>query len=462
MNKLFVKKITPFIFAVLVYSTILFQDVYTCNAENDFSTIIEQTEHVESMLQQLHETATTHLHDHEYMLTFGNQILSLANNFFHQGNIQHAIKCYQLLRLFFPQSNAIRYNLGRALIEFNCVDEAINMYQEIIKLYPHKADVLFSLSTAYLAQGNYEKGWKLYEQRWNLPDKQFDRFNIPRWDGHDITGKKILLRSEGDIGDIIQFIRYAQLVKNRGAFVILQAPLHLKQLLSTCPYIDQTIAYEDLTPDVEVQASLMSLPAIFGTTCETIPTNIPYFHPNKTLVQQWQEKIDCSYFNIGICWHAAPHNDVHRPPLAKRSIPLSIFIPLTTVPNVRIYSLQYIDGIDQLATISNEHHLYTFTPHLDTHNGRFMDTAAIMTILDLIITVDTSTAHLAGALGIPTWVLLPYKSDWRWMLNRTDSPWYPTIKLFRCPQNTDWSIVIENIVKTLHTLPIYKHKGMRQ
>lgn len=378
----------------------------------------------------------------------GNQLLTVGNNFFHQGKIEQACNVYRVLNSLFPHSTAILYNLGRTYTELNQIDDACNAYQSIISREPNNHEVLFALSTAYLTLGDYENGWKLYEHRWKLPDKQADPISIEHWDGSNISGKTILLRSEGGLGDTIQFIRYAQIVKNYGATVLLQTSPHLKQLLSRCPYLNQILTHHDPIPQCDVQASLMSLPALLKTTVDTIPQNIPYIFPDHILVKQWEPYFDKQYCNIGICWQADPHNDANRPPLAQRSIPLELFKHLTELPHVRLFSLQNIDGMDQLDQCKSND-IYSFNA-LDKKNGRFMDTAALIQNLNLIITVDTSIAHLAGALGKPTWLILPFKSDWRWMIDRNDSPWYPTMRIFRRKkEDTSWKPIMKTIVQEL-------------
>jgi len=205
-------------------------------------------------------------------------------------------------------------------------------------------------------------------------------------------------------------------------------------------------------PEHHASATLMSLPAIFHDNEQTLPQNIPYLHADKQLAQQWHTYLSSdTQFKVGICWQADVHNDVSRLPIARRGCELKYFVPLQNISHISLYSLQKYDGLEELATMPTDFPLHLFDD-LDEKAGPFMDTAAIIENLDLIITVDTAVAHLAGALGKKVWLLLPYSTDWRWIVDRTDTPWYPTMKIFKQKTPFDWESVMKEVVTELENI----------
>ena len=379
--------------------------------------------------------------DSSTTLELGNSLLSLGNTYYKAGKFEQALNAYQNILKLFQHSSAVYYNIGFTLVELTRYHEAIEAFRKSLALKPDSLDTRLSLATALLAVGNYEEGWPEYEWRWERPEKKSLPMPCPRWSGQPIDGKTILLFSEGAYGDCFQFIRYAQEVKKLGATVILQAAQELKPLLSRCPYLDQIISKGETLPHLDYYTSLLSLPSIFKTTITTVPTTIPYLYADPDLVEEWRKSFTQEKkLKIGLCWQADLTNDANRPLLARRSIPLELFEQLAQLPNITLYSLQ--KGAHSSFEAS---FLHPFGSELDTDHGRFMDTAALIQNLDLVITVDTSIAHLAGALGKPTWVILPFKADWRWMTNQDDTPWYPSMKLFRKEKEAGWELVIEKI-----------------
>lgn len=193
----------------------------------------------------------------------------------------------------------------------------------------------------------------------------------------------------------------------------------------------------------------MSLAPILAKKQTMILQNIPYIFADPERIAYWHEQLKHdTNFKIGICWQPSVHNDVSRLPIARRGIPLSQFFKLGAIPGVTLYSLQCVEGLEQLGTIPPEINLVTFDKHFDKDYGNFVDTAAVMHELDLIISADTATAHLAGAMGRPVWLLLPYSTDWRWLVNRTDSPWYPTMRIFKQPRPFDWDNAMKEVYDT--------------
>jgi hypothetical protein len=260
----------------------------------------------------------------------------------------------------------------------------------------------------------------------------------PLWGGGPLEGRTILLHAEQGFGDTIQFVRYAALVIQRGGDVIVGCPASLVALLASCRGINRLAEQADKLPSFDVHAPLPSLPGIFHTSLETIPADVPYLFADQDLVEQRRQELrGITGFKIGIAWQGNPKNPNDR----NRSISLRCFEPLARCSGVRLLSLQKEAGVDQLQDVAER---FPVT-ELGSRLGDFMDTAAVMRNLDLVITCDTAIAHLAGALGVPVWVALPFVPDWRWLLDRSDSPWYPTMRLFRQESRGDWQGVFQRI-----------------
>jgi hypothetical protein len=267
-------------------------------------------------------------------------------------------------------------------------------------------------------------------------------FQRSLWDGRPLEGKTLLLHAEQGLGDTIQFLRYAALARQRGARVVVGCPKPLLPIVRTCRFIDQLV--DEITPamDFDVHCPLMSVPGLLKTTLENIPADVPYLFAAPDLVKQWRESLGgLEGFKIGIVWRGGPAHPNDR----ARSIPLSCFEPLAALPGVRLFSLQKGTGAEQLQDMAGRFPITEVGSRLED----FMDTAAVLANLDLLITCDTAIAHLAGALGVPVWVGLPLVPDWRWLLDRGDSPWYPTMRLFRQKEPGDWAGVFEQISSAL-------------
>lgn len=372
-----------------------------------------------------------------------NTLFAQANELFVAGEVFDARRLFKQLHEQLPHSFAVNYNLGMAYAECNQHEKALACYKQALKAQPNNPDLEFLMALSHLALGNYQRGWQLYESRWHKADKRHIVLPWPRWQAEPLEGKRILLLSEGALGDTLQFIRYAQEVQKLGAHVTVHVPRALQKLLQQCPFIDATITTITTTDRYDYWTSLMSLPSLFNTTLDTVPTQIPYITVDPAAQSLWHAQIDHQRLSIGLCWQADPSNDANRPPIARRSIDLTCFKPLATLPGVQLISLQRPTDIPKTAMLEN---LTIFDGDFDCSRGRFIDTAALIANLDLVVCVDTSIAHLAGALGVPTILLLPYKADWRWMVDRDDTPWYPTMQLLRRAHHESWNAVIARLV----------------
>lgn len=378
-----------------------------------------------------------------------NIMLELALAHMPLGHYQKALALHDQILSYVPDHVDILRNKGFILKKMHHYPEAITVYQQALHQYPYDARLQRGISHAYLILGNFVQGWPAYEYRWIQPPSYIQEFKKYIEQHHDLTGKTVLLKTEYGLGDTMQFIRYAQLVKKLGATIIVESQKPLVELLSLCDFIDHVVPAGNTMPSTDFTCLLMSLPLVFDTTLETIPQNIPYLKADQKLTSYWKNQVNNKVFNVGICWQADTHHGssdaIVRKDAEEKSISLELLTDFAHLPHVHLYSLQKINGIKQLGSISDNSIFHIFDD-FDENNGSFMDSAAIMNHLDLIITIDTSIAHLAGGLGVPVWVLLPYNADWRWLLTRNDSPWYPTMKLFRQQKNGNWETVI-NILK---------------
>ena len=360
-----------------------------------------------------------------------------------KGHVDEAINSY-LKSLKLNPDNPIAYNnLGNAFQEKGQIGEAITFCQKAIDISPNFALAHWNLSLALLIYGNYKRGWKEYEWRLKVEEHEHRNFSQPLWDGSDIKGLTILLYAEQGIGDTIQFIRYASLVAQRSVKVIVECQKELVQTLQNVEGVDKIIARGEQLPIFDVHCPILSLPLVFDTTLENIPTKIPYIFIAPMLVKKWKDRIKCynSKLKIGLAWAGNPKNRRD----STRSCNLELFSPFAKLDYITFYSLQKGEAAKQAKNPPKGMNLIDYTEDIRD----FSDTAAFIENLDLIISVDTAVAHLAGALGKPVWTLLPFAPDWRWLLNRDDSPWYPTMRLFRQPSPGDWKSVINQVLKEL-------------
>jgi Flp pilus assembly protein TadD/GR25 family glycosyltransferase involved in LPS biosynthesis len=364
------------------------------------------------------------------------------------GDLEGALRAFRIAAQLQPAMHEAAMNTGIVLADLGSPEEAIAMLEKAISLRPDCGSAHWSLSLAHLASGNFARGWLRYEwRRHTETGKKNDRtFMQPAWNGCDISGSIILVTCEQGLGDTIQFIRYAPMLKTRGARVLFECQPPLVELLRGMAGIDQLIAKGEPLPRFDTHVKLLSLPGIFGTRLGNIPNEVPYLEPDPRREAQWKARLaGMSGFKIGIAWQGNPEFHKDR----TRSIPLEHFEPLSRVQGVRLLSLQKNAGAEHVERVSDRFRVDAFDPPLDEGTGAFMDTAAVMRHLDLVITSDTAIAHLAGALGIRVWVALSFSCEWRWLRDRADSPWYPTMRLFRQPSLGNWAAIFERMTTAL-------------
>ncbi|MEO6565623.1 MAG: tetratricopeptide repeat protein [Casimicrobiaceae bacterium] len=336
-------------------------------------------------------------------------------------------------------------NLGLALQASGDVVAAVEAYRAGLRIAPAYPQLHWNLALALLLQGDYAQGWPEYEWRLQCPEL-YSRHAVhagPRWAGDDPAGRTLLITAEQGLGDSLQMLRFVPDVADRGARVIVAAPLPLQRLAASMPGVDAVYVEHDALPPFAAHISLMSLPHVLGITPATLPRNVPYLQPDLNRAREARVAIEHSAgsaMTIGIAWSGAPDNTNN----ARRSVSLAMFAPLLDEPATRWYSLKWdLDTADP--AYSPVASRLVALPQRNDFDGL----AALISELDLVITVDTSIAHLAGAMGKPVWVLLHHVPDWRWMLDRGDSPWYPTARLFRQRTPGDWSDPLRDVQNAL-------------
>jgi len=364
-------------------------------------------------------------------------------------HFDEALVSYNKALALKPSNAETHYNCGNALLALNRFNEALTRYNQVLTIKPDYADAHWGASWCYLSLGNFDRGWKEYEWRWQTNDfKNYVRnFSKPQWFGEEsLRGKTILLHNnEQGLGDTLQFCRYAKRVADLGAMVILEVPKTLLGLLAKLEGVTQLITQGSVLPAFDFHCPLLSLPLAFKTHLDSIPVNNPYLFSEPDKVKHWQAVLgEKTKPRVGLVWAG---NAVHKND-RNRSLALHELLPLL-MPHCQFISLQ-----KELRDTDKE--LLAQQPLLQHYGEQindFTDTAALCELMDLVISVDTSVAHLAAAMDKPTWILLPYNPDWRWLIDREDSPWYPTARLFRQKQHGDWQGVIECVQRKLVNLP---------
>jgi tetratricopeptide (TPR) repeat protein len=346
-------------------------------------------------------------------------------------------------------------NMGIVLRLLGRHAEASESFGRALALNPHDPSAKFALAFLYLTLGQFTLGWPLYEARFDVPalGNPARDFRVPRWKrGEELTGKTILVHAEQGLGDVIQFCRYLPLLEQQGATVVFEVMPELRTLMRTLPGQIQLVARGEPLPAVDCYSPLLSLPFAFDTQLETVPARTPYLAPEPERVQKWGERLRAlPGLRVGIAWQG--NLRVEKLIWARgRSMPLGALAPLARLDGVSLVSLQKGPARDQLRQAGFADRIVDLGDELDSGPDAFVDTAAVMTGLDLIITTDTSIAHLAGALGRPVWTALSFAPEWRWLLKRSDSPWYPGMRLFRQPKDGDWGSVVADLVAALRGL----------
>jgi tetratricopeptide (TPR) repeat protein len=351
-----------------------------------------------------------------------------------------AIACYDVALGIESDNIRLLTNRAHALRRLDRPSDALMDLRKAVALDPNYAEAQFELGMALLTLGHYEDGWKAYEQRWATRAFAHRRreFSSPLWTGEQpLHGATILLHGEQGLGDTIQFVRYATHVAQLGATVLLEVPLELVALMATVQGVTRIIANREKLTPFEFHCPLMSLPRAFRTSLASIPAEAPYIKVPEIPTAKWAARLPTGKPLVGVAWagRSAQNND------ANRSIALARFAPLFDAAGIQFVSLQRDPSADDLLLLRRHRNVLQLEDSLTD----FVDTAALISRLDLVVSVDTSVAHLAGALAKPVCILLSFAADFRWLRARDDSPWYPTARLYRQPEFGDWESVIERV-----------------
>ncbi len=386
--------------------------------------------------------------DYEKSIALDPRLPETHNNLgllhWRSGRLEQAFACFDRALALRPDSHAVLNNKAVVLMHLQLLDEAVATLQKSLAVAPNDAQALFYLATLQLLTGDFERGWLAREARWKLPSAGLvDRgFAQPLWLGEEpLAGKTILLHSDEGLGDAIQFARYVPMVAALGAKVILEVEPSIQQLLGSMAGVAECVGRSS-RPAFDLHCPLGTLPLAFGTRLDTIPFPEGYVPaPPAARIAAWEDRLGPrTRFRVGVVWAGNPdHKNDHN-----RSMPLRALAPLLDC-DVEVVSLQKGVRDQDRAFLAEHSDIVDLTQHLTD----FTETAALVSCLDLVISVDTSVVHLAGALGVPVWTMVAFNPDWRWLLNRDDSPWYRSMRLFRQPRRGDWASVVDDIRREL-------------
>ncbi len=374
---------------------------------------------------------------------FGEAYYNLGTALAEQGHMPEAAEQYELAIQHNPGFISAHINLAGFYQDNGQEDRALVHIDRALEIDPQAPEPRFNRALIFLRRGELAAGWGDFQARLRLKGFPVQARTEPLWDGSQILGKTLLAHWEQGLGDTLHFIRYAPLAKERCARVVLQVQTALVPLLRQAG-LEEIFGDDDPLPPCDVQAPLMSLPGMLGTTLANIPAEVPYLSVPDTVIARWQERLaTLGGLRVGIAWQGSPTHISDR----ARSIPLAEFEPLARIAGVTLVNLQKHDGVEQLDEVKFAVH--RLEGDWDETAGPFVDTAGVMKNLDLVITADTAIAHLAGAMGVNVWVALDVHCDWRWMRDREDTPWYPTMRLFRQAQKGNWTDVFGRIAAQL-------------
>jgi Tfp pilus assembly protein PilF len=377
---------------------------------------------------------------------------SLGNLLLQQGRLDEAVACYRRAIDLKPNFSEALNNLGNAFKAQKKLDDAVTSYRRALDLRPDDPDAHYNLAMALLARGDLAAGWEEHEWRWKTPQliRTCRRFTQPQWRGEAAEGRTLLIHAEQGLGDTLQFCRYAPLAAARGMRVILEVPKPLVRLLRDLPGVDLVMEQGEALPQFDLHCPMLSLPLALGTTITTVPSDVPYLHADTKQIAASLTRLAALANRsprIGLVWSGNPRKQLLAAAAIgrRRSISPDRLAPLFELPGVQFFSLQK-DGPEA----PKHFPLTDFMGEIED----FAETAALIANLDLIVSIDTSVAHLAAAMGKPVWLLTCFDPCWRWLVGRRDSPWYPTLRLYRQPQPGDWDSVLAEVARDLRSLAI--------
>lgn len=369
----------------------------------------------------------------EYHALRGNALYELDR-------YEEAIAAYDKALALAPGYAGARTDRANALRVVGRQEEALADYQAALRAEPGSNEAVYGRGTLLLSLGRFQEGWPDFEKRRTMGGWEKRDFTTPEWDGSEIFGRTLLVQAEQGLGDTIQFCRFVKLLQGRGGKIILEVPQSLRALLATLGNVT-VVARSEKVPLHDAHVPLMSLPNALHAGGDIRPGGVPYLFADPAKVEAWKDRLPGSGFRIGIAWQGNPNARVD----SVRSVPLAAFAPLAKLLGVTLVSLQKGHGTEQLESLPEGMRVETLPEDFATGPDSFMDTAAVMANLDLIVSIDSAVTHLAGALGRPLFVALKRSPEWRWMEGREDSPWYPTARLFLQQREGEWNEVLERI-----------------
>jgi Flp pilus assembly protein TadD len=392
----------------------------------------------------VHQSLKNHARAVEYYARAIELGMNVADTYYSMGNACHQLGEVERAVLLFrkavelkPHDVASLNNLGKSLSDCNRLEEAIDAYNRGLAIDPQYALARYGRAITLLAAGRLTEGFREYNQ-WRTHGIKPRQFTQPEWQGEHIPDKTLFLHAEQGFGDAMQYARFLPEVRKRAGRVILECRPDLKTFFTYCGCADEVIAYSETIPPFDCFTSMASLPGIIRVTLPTIPNQVPYL---KAPTEKKLPPAPAGQLRVGVVWAGNPghHNN------AARSMRLKQFAPILDVPGVTFYSLQKVVPEPDAALFQSRSRIVDLSGGFDS----FLETAEMVAQLDLIIAVDTAVAHLAGALARPVWVLLPFAPDWRWLMDREDTPWYPTMRLFRQKHRAEWAPVIVRVTEEL-------------
>jgi tetratricopeptide (TPR) repeat protein len=379
---------------------------------------------------------------------FGPAYYNLGNVYFDRGDLIAAEGVFRTATRLLPASPAVWTNLGLTRYRMGNVDPAIACYRQALALQPDFVDAHWNLSHALLLRGDRTQGWAEFEWRWNKPEFRAlrDVYPYPSWDGRDMAGGTVLVFAEQGFGDLFQFARYLPALARRNLKMLVEVPAAAAGLMRATQGPEAVIVRGEEHPRIDACCGLASLPHLLGSEGEEIPPSVPYLRVPDQNVFEWREKLaGCARsFRVGIVWSGSATNPAGQ----YRSMHVEQMLPLLQLNTIQIFSLQKGEPGRELAQLAGSSSVIDWSDDLKD----FSDTAALIQLLDLVISIDTGVAHLAGALGKQCWTMVPNVPDWRWQADGIETPWYPTMRLYHQQRSGDWATVIQRVVDDLHAM----------
>jgi tetratricopeptide (TPR) repeat protein len=401
------------------------------------------------MLAKRHEAAVSTLRRAlELRPRFVEALNNLGQALFELGRLEEAEEVLQAALQMRPDMKEAYINLANVQIGQRRHAAALTSFGHVFELDPDNASAHFVCGMVHLVEGDFANGWREYGWRWQMEKYRqlVSSYSVPVWGGESLDGRTLFVHAEQGIGDTLQFARYLPLLGNYGGRVVFEVQVSLKRLMVGLDGVDIVMAQGESAPQMDMRVPLLSLPAIMKTDLGSIPAHTPYLKIDAAPAAVWRTRLDQlgSGLKVGLAWAGNPeHANDHN-----RSMQLDQLAPLGAVDGVRWVSLQKGIGREQIQVSQDALQLVDWTDELTD----FADTAALIDGLDLVLAVDTSVVHLAGALNKPVWTMIPFAPDWRWLLDRTDTPWYPSMRLFRQSSRGDWRPVVNAVAQELHLL----------